>query len=293
MTAVRRTASAKINLFLDVVRRRPDGFHDLESIMQTVNLADELVLEPARETAFRPRFDEPVRFAGFPEDDDNLVMRAVRLVRARAPDAGPVQASLLKRIPMGAGLAGGSADAAAALRAMNELWRLGIPRGEILEMALELGSDVPFCVEGGAALCRGRGEIMEPLEDAPSLTAVLACQSVQVSTARVFQNLDRAAPPAPVAPVLDALRAGDVNALRRLGTNRLEPVALRLYPELRAFREELLDAGMPHALMTGSGSGFFGILSNADNPEEIARRIRTRRADARVWVVRWAPRDPL
>ena len=244
---------------------------------------------PPKETSLEVTFERPGDYPDFPASKDNLVLRAAALLRGgRAPGA---RITLHKRIPMGSGLAGGSADAAAAIHGLDELWGLGITPEQKLAAALELGSDVPFCVAGGTALCRGRGEIMQALRPRARLRCVLAYPGVQVSTARVFSSLASAEAggagetAARAQALVASLEAGEADALQKGLFNRLQETAISLHRELGEFRRRLAQAGLEGAVMTGSGSCFFGLAAEADHAERIARRIMQMAPGSRAWAV--------
>jgi 4-diphosphocytidyl-2-C-methyl-D-erythritol kinase len=286
---IRQAAHAKINLFLEARGGRTDGFHELETVMTAISLADDLTFEDAPATSLETSFEHPEDYAGFPVDERNIVLRAARLLETRLPAPRGARVRLFKRIPMGGGLAGGSADAAAALHGLNALWGLGLTRDELLDYALRLGSDVPFCSAGGAALCRGRGEIMSPIRSASPLRLLLVSPGLHVSTADVFRALDQITKPDEVrrqsGPTCEALAAGDTEAVRRGLFNRLEETALRLHPALAAFRGTLLAAGLPAPCMTGSGACFFSVLLPDDDAETLRQRVVRGGQRIRAWVV--------
>ncbi len=259
---VRETCRAKLNLFLDVVRRRADGYHELVTVFHGIDLADDLDVESLPGAAGEVRLDVALEGAAagadVPAGEGNLVVRAARAVLddAAAPDG--VALRLRKRIPVGAGLGGGSADAAGALRGVNRLLALG-RSGEDLEcLGLHIGSDVPFLVRGGTALGRGRGEVLEPFAAAPGLRFLLIVPTFGTSTAAVYAALPRELPPPRDAmTVLAALATGDAEALSAACSNALLDSALAVEPRLAlvlAFAREQLG---PRVHLTGSGSTLF------------------------------------
>jgi 4-diphosphocytidyl-2-C-methyl-D-erythritol kinase len=282
---VRVWAPAKVNLFLEVLARRPDGYHDLATLMVTVGLYDtlELSADPAGEV--RLTCDHPGLSAG----PDNLVCRAAELLRRRyAPPAGAA-VRLRKRIPLAAGLGGGSSDAAAALAGLNSLWRLGLGRAELARLGAELGSDVSFFFYGPAAWCTGRGEVVEPLALGRPLDLVLACPPEGLSTALVFRGLSVPADPLDGSAVRRAARIGDVEDLGRRLHNRLQPAAERLCPAVAGLVARLAGLGPAGQLMSGSGSTAFALCRHPGEALRIARALRPVREDeglARVCVVR-------
>ncbi|MFO0910101.1 MAG: 4-(cytidine 5'-diphospho)-2-C-methyl-D-erythritol kinase [Isosphaeraceae bacterium] len=268
-------APAKLNLFLEILGRRPDGYHEIETLMVAVALHDRLVFadEPSGEVALS--CDDPT----LPTGRENLVMKAA--IRLKESSGCPRGATirLEKSIPAQAGLAGGSSDAAATLVALNRLWRLETPRDRLATLASEIGSDVAFFLDGPMAVCRGRGERVEPLPPlGSSLSFVLVCPPVGLSTAEVYRNLTPPDRPRPIGDVLDALAREGPAVLGRSLFNRLQPTAEALCPALGRVRQALEDLCPSHLdghLMSGSGSAYFGLARNPAAADDAARRLET------------------
>lgn len=282
---VRVWTPAKVNLFLEVLGRRPDGYHDLATLMVQVGLFDTLELRSTASGAVTLHSDHP----GLSTGADNLVCRAAQLLRQRYGVSAGVDLRLTKRIPLAAGLAGGSSDAAATLAGLNRLWGLGLDAATLGGLGAELGSDVTFFFAGPAAWCTGRGEVVEPTPLGRPLHLVLACPAVGLSTARVFQALTL--PDAPVAggPIRQALAAGDVIDLGRRLHNRLEEPAMRLCPEVARLRARLAELGPAGVLMSGSGSTVFALATDAAHAKCLSRALTAGKEDGvetRVLVVR-------
>lgn len=265
-------APAKINLMLDVLRKREDGFHEVEMIMTMVDLADRLELsELPRDTIIISSQ------AGYiPLDEKNLAFQAARLLKERYNVKTGVHIHLDKKIPVAAGLAGGSSDAAATLRGLNRLWGLGLGLDELHVLGAELGSDVPFCISGGTALATGRGEKLQPIADMPQCWVILAKPPINVSTAEVYGKM-RAAnikqhPSA--AAMQSALEAGSFEDVCRLLGNVLEDVTLKLHPEVRQLKEAMLRLGADGVLMSGSGPTVFGLVSKQSKVARIYNGLR-------------------
>ncbi len=274
-------APAKLNLFFEVKAKRDDGYHEIESLMLPVALFDTI--------RFRPETNPRIVFScglslGFssqwsgdlgdiPRDERNLVVRAVELLRRRAEVRDGARIDLVKRIPTAAGMGGGSSDAAAALLAANVGWGLHWSVEALAQLAAEIGSDVPFFLVGGPAVCRGRGEIIESTSGIGSLHFVVVRPPVGLSTATVYGKCRPAAHPESVLPLIDALRKGDKAEAGRLLFNRLQPVAQELCPwidRLQAVfsRSDCLGHGM-----SGSGTAYFGLCRHAAHARHVARRL--------------------
>ncbi len=223
-------APAKVNLFLEVLRRRPDGYHDLATLMVAVGLYDTLEFKEEATDAVVLHCDQPKLSTG----PDNLICRAVELVRQTAKVSKGVSIRLWKRIPLAAGLAGGSSDAAATLAGLNRLWKLGWDRAKLVELGAQLGSYVAFFFSTPAAWCTGRGEIVEPVKLGRVLDFVLVCPPVGCSTAEVFRNLVVPTEPIDGDELRRAAVEGDVEKLGVLLHNRLQPAAERLCPQVAA-----------------------------------------------------------
>jgi 4-diphosphocytidyl-2-C-methyl-D-erythritol kinase len=263
-------APAKLNLFLEVLGKRPDGYHEIETLMVGVDLFDTLTFadDPSGELTFR--CDDP----RLPTGDDNLVVRAARRLQAASGVSRGARIALKKAIPAEAGLAGGSSDAAATLLGLDRLWGLQTPTEQLESLAAELGSDVPFFVSGlPAAICRGRGERVERISIHRPLHFVLICPPFGVSTASVYQRVETPGQRRSIGPVLDALAQADQPpALGPCLFNRLQEFAEMVRPELLSVREALagLAPMLEGWLMSGSGSAYFGLCRDGDAAERAA-----------------------
>lgn len=280
-------APAKINLFLEILRRRPDGYHALESLMVAVDLFDTLEVRrtPGREITLS--CDPP----GLPTGPDNLVVKAALALRdhVRRPDLG-ADVRLAKRIPAQAGLAGGSSDAALALLGLNEIWKLALTRAELVAIAAAIGSDVAFFLTPPAAWCTGRGEVVAPEVVGRPLDFVLVCPPVGLATAAVYGSLTVPAVPESGDGLRAAVRAGDPRAVGRSVFNRLEAPAFALSPAVQRIRDRLAGLGPCGARMSGSGSAVFAVCRDRAEAVRVAERFRAGRPgdepESRVLVVR-------
>lgn len=259
---------AKVNLYLDVIGRRPDGFHDIETIFQTVSLADELTFS---RQADEITLDCPAYIQG----KDNLVYRAAILLREHTACKQGVHITLEKNIPVAAGLAGGSGNAAATLLALNNLWDLDVTNEKLANIGLELGSDVPYCLIGGTAAATGRGEIIDPMNPLPETWFILLHPDITVSTADVY-NSDKLT--FSEEETVYGRTPSFENALMKLNNgelsevifNRMEAPVFEEYPELSEAKQRLLDAGCKAAAMSGSGPTIFGICDIKKDAQRIS-----------------------
>ena len=275
-------AYAKINIGLDVLRRRADGYHEVKMIMQTVDIYDELVLERRKEPGIELRMDN----SELPSGGDNLICRAADLLFREKKITGGVNISLTKRIPIAAGMAGGSADAAAALRGVNELFDLGYSLTELQALGVGLGADIPYCLAGGTMLSEGIGEILTPLPAPPAAHLVIAKPDINVSTAFVYGNLhaDRLAWHPDIDGMIAALQKGDLDGITgRLG-NVLETVTVKAHPVIEQIKELLRKQGAENALMSGSGPTVFGIFKEKETAARAAEAVERGQLAKQIFV---------
>lgn len=269
-------APAKLNLHLTVGRPRPDGFHDLTTVYLAVSAYDELTLTRCGSSGVTVSGEGA---ADVPAGEGNLAARAVRLIAERTGHDPQVGLALRKGIPVAGGCAGGSADAAAALVGCNALWGTDLTREQLVELAVELGSDVPFSLHGGTALGTGRGERLTEVLTRGSYSWVLALADGGLSTPQVYAELDRQRERGPVgvvgdpAPVLAALRGGDARALGRTLSNDLQPAALALRPALRAVLDAGLELGALGALVSGSGPTVALLARDGEHAASVAAAL--------------------
>lgn len=279
-------APAKLNLFLEVVGKRPDGYHDLATLMVAVDLYDTLELRPRGNGGLVLECDPP----GLPTGPQNLVYLAADRLRRRAnrPDLG-ASIRLTKRIPTQAGLAGGSSDAAAALLGLNRVWNLDLPKSELAAVAAEVGSDVAFFLDLPAAWCTGRGEIVSPEPAAKSFCVVLVCPPVGLGTAEVYRRVQVPQSPTDGTAARAAFRAGNPEALGAALFNRLQPAAFGLAPAVETVYRRLAGLNPAGCLMTGSGSAVFAVCHSPDDAARVAAAARAAEPQSRVLVVRTLP----
>lgn len=267
------SANAKINLTLDILRRREDGYHDLQMVMQSVSLADELTVTPARGGVGTAVSD--LHF--LPTGGKNLAQMAAAAFRAATGLGGEVDVSIRKHVPVCAGLAGGSADAAAVLHAMNRLTGAGLSPVELAKIGERVGSDVPFCVLGGAALAQGRGELLTPLAPLPPCHIVICKPPFSISTPQLFGrvNVRKIVRRPDTQGVLAALKAGDLAGVARRMYNVFEDVVERRpAAEIAAIKAALIDRGALGASMSGSGPSVFGLFDRSDAAQDAFSLLR-------------------
>ncbi len=266
-------AHAKINWALDILGKRADGFHEMDMLITSIALRDELRFEEADELTLS------VNGRPLPVDRRNLVIRAAEALIERAGQPLGARIRLTKRIPARAGLGGGSADCAATLRALNRLWRLGLTMGELTQIGARLGSDVPVCMELGLARVRGVGERIARMERQRRVPLLILHPGMGLSTPEVFQRWDEQ-DKGPLGLDLDgaqaALISGNFEAFERLTGNALEESAISLMPEVRSAKEQLLLAGARFAQMSGSGSAVYGTFDDWQRAKAAKARLGRR-----------------
>lgn len=274
-------APAKLNLFFEVLGKRSDGYHEIETLMCPVDLYDTLHFQEDRSGQLELRCRRVFGAGGpsgrglheVPEGPENLVVRAVELVRRRTGVRRGAKLTLVKRIPAAAGLGGGSSDAAAALVAANEGWHLGGSPDELAQWAAELGSDVPFFLVGGPALCRGRGERVTPVGGLGSLSFVVVRPPEGLATASVYGRCSAARAPKTARPLIEALQRGDWREAGRRLLNRLQPAAESLSPWVRRLQREFSQLDVLGHGISGSGTSYFGLCRHARHARRSARRL--------------------
>jgi 4-diphosphocytidyl-2-C-methyl-D-erythritol kinase len=268
---------AKINLFLRIAGKRPDGYHELETVMLPLDFGDEITLQ-FRENGLTLECDNP----SLPTDDTNLALRAAKkLAEAFAVRQG-AKIALKKRTPLAAGLGGGSSNAAMVLTGLDRLWKLGAPTEKLHGLAASMGSDINFFMSGGAALCRGRGEKIEAIPCRLSAAILLVNPGFGISTKWAYENWAKAAPlgagltapPPEVSLLLRALVEDDLAAVSRCLFNSLEAPSVRKYPVLELIKKAMRNGGAAGALMSGSGATVFGLFADAKAAGNLAREIR-------------------
>lgn len=282
MNRIIRKAYAKINIGLDVLRRREDGYHEVRMIMQTVNICDDLILEKT----VQPGISIVTDHEELPVDQNNLIYKAADLLMREMGITDGVKITLTKRIPIAAGMAGGSSDAAAAMRGLNQLFSMGYSTEELQKLGVRLGADIPYCIVGGTMLSEGIGEILTPLPAPPACCLVVAKPDINVSTRFVYENLhaDTLTCHPDIDGMIEAICAGDLQGVSdRLG-NVLETVTVREYPVIEEIKGLMRREGAMNALMSGSGPTVFGIYTDKEQAKHAAREIERRGMARQIFV---------
>ena len=282
MQRITQKAYAKINIGLDVLRRREDGYHEVRMIMQTVDICDNLILERTAKSGILILTDKEE----LPVNQDNLIYKAADLLMKEKNITEGVSITLTKRIPIAAGMAGGSSDAAATMRGLNQLFELGYSTEELQKLGVRLGADIPYCIVGGTMLSEGIGEILNPLPTPPACHLVVAKPDINVSTKFVYENLhaDSLTCHPDIDGMIEALRTGNLQGITdRLG-NVLETVTVREYPIIEQIKELMRQEGAANALMSGSGPTVFGIYTNRELAEQAAQAIEQKGMAKQVFV---------
>jgi 4-diphosphocytidyl-2-C-methyl-D-erythritol kinase len=281
-------ARAKINLTLDVLGKRPDGYHELEMVMQTIELHDVITIQ---ETA--AGIEVTTSLPELSGGEDNIAYRAARLIIDHLGLNKGIKIHIEKNIPLAAGLAGGSTDAAAVLKGLNQLWGLGLTKEQLAEKGALIGSDVPYCVKGGTVLAKGRGEVLTDLPAVPELWMILAKPPVGVTTAEIYGNfvMDRVEKRPSTTGMIEAIKNRNIAGIIANLANVLESVTLIRYPTVLMLKEVMAGAGVPKPLMSGSGPAVFGIAHNHKEACIVAEKLRQELPDMFLRVTRTYPAE--
>lgn len=260
MDEISLKALAKINLGLDVTGQREDGYHDVRMVMQTIHLYDRVEIKKTKS----PQIHVQTNLFYLPIDEDNLVYKAAKLMKDEFRIREGVRITLQKFIPVAAGMAGGSSDAAAVLVGMNRIFNLGLKQSKLMELGLKLGADVPFCVMRGTALAEGIGEILTPLPPMPKCPVLIAKPAVSVSTKHVYEQLKLgAATEHPnIDQIVENIKAKNLKGIAENMGNILEPVTAKEFPVVKEIKKLMKENGALNAMMSGSGPTVFGLYAN-------------------------------
>ncbi len=283
-------AYAKINLGLDITGRRSDGYHDLRMVMQTIDLHDVITIRAIPEINGSEEEGNVLvtcNDSSLPVDERNLAFRAAKLLFREFSITDNLEIDIIKNIPVAAGLGGGSADAAAVLKGVNEFFGLGLSDEELMERGAELGADIPFLINGGTALAQGIGEILEPLGAPLGLTAIVAVPDIMVSTKEVYEEYDRREFTG-VHPDIDHLKAAiemdDIGCIPEFLGNVLESVTIPRYPVIDRIKEIMMSNGAAGALMSGSGPSVFGLFVDDASVERVYNCLEEAQITDRIFL---------
>lgn len=272
-------AHAKINLSLDVLRRKPNGYHELSMIMQEIDLKDIVTITQIDDN--NKNIEITCNQSQVPTDESNIVYNTYKLISEKFNINKSIKVHIEKNIPISAGLAGGSTDAAAVIKALNKLWNLRLDEQDLMDLGVQIGADVPFCIMGGTALSEGIGEKLTPLKSFKDKEILLAKPGVGVSTADVYKNLDieNLKDRPDIEKIMSLIEKDDTRGLAHDMKNVLESVTTKLHPQIEEIKKEMIACGALGSLMSGSGPTVFGIFDNAEDlklcKEKLADKIET------------------
>ena len=287
-------ARAKINLGLDVCRRLENGYHEVKMVMQTVDIYDEL--------EFKKRNDPDIILSVNSRDylgdlENNLIFKAAKLMREWYNISQGIEIKLRKNIPVAAGMAGGSTDAAATMIAINEMFELGLSKEELMERAVSLGADIPFCILGGTALAQGIGEKLISLPAPPKASLLVVKPPIMVPTKRVYENLhlDKIEKHPDIDGMIDALKEGNLRGITERMENVMESVTEQAYPIITDIKKMMLGNGALNAVMSGSGPSIFGVFLDEETANTAAvyvdQTLKTKEIEAQVMVTEFYNQD--
>lgn len=275
-------ALAKINLGLDVVRRREDGYHEVRMIMQTIHLYDRLDIKRTNE----PGIQIQTNLSFLPVNENNLIYKAAKLLMDEFSITDGVSVKLDKRIPVAAGMAGGSTDAAAMLIGVNRLFSLGLTKRQLMERGVQIGADVPYCIMRGTALAEGIGEALSPLPPMVKCPVLIAKPSISVSTKFVYQNLklDDTTIHPDIDRLIDDIKAKNLHDIAAHMGNVLETVTIPNYPVIDEIKKHMLSNGAVGAMMSGSGPTVFGLFDDEDTAKKAYKAMRSSHLARQVYL---------
>lgn len=284
MRELKLKARAKINLGLDVVRKREDGYHEVRMIMQMINLYDKITLRKKTE----PGITVTANLSYLPVNEDNLVYRAAKLLMDEFQVSGGLEIVLQKYIPVAAGMAGGSSDAAAVMVGVNRMFHLGLSKKQLMERGVKIGADVPFCIMRGTALAEGIGEKLTTLPAMPHCSLVIAKPKVHVSTKFVYGNLkaDEITEHPDIDGQVQALRDNDLEQIVAKMGNVLETVTIPAYPVIDKIKQTMIRHGAMGAMMSGSGPTVFGVFEREEQAKEVCRLLKKEGSAKQIYLVR-------
>lgn len=275
-------AYGKINLGLDVIRKRPDGYHDLDMVMQMVDVYDDVTLTRVEGTEIVVRTDTAVLSNG----KDNLAYMAAKMLMDEFGIVQGLEITIKKRIPIAGGMAGGSSDCAATLKGVNQMFDLGLSEEDLMERGVRLGADVPYCILGGTAIARGIGEILTPLPTPPKCHVIIAKPPVSVSTAFVYGNIkpDKIEKRPDIEAMVSAIKAQDLYKLAESLYNVMEDITVPQYPIIHEIKTVMLENGALNSIMSGSGPTVFGLYDDIEKAEQTVELLKAKELTEQLYL---------
>lgn len=283
MNRIQMKALAKVNLGLDVIRRREDGYHEVKMIMQTVRLYDRIILEKTQKG-----ISMETNLSFLPVNEQNIAYRAAKMLMDEFHIQSGLHIKIDKHIPVAAGMAGGSTDGAAVLYGVNKIFELGLTKRQLMERGVKLGADVPYCIMRGTVLSEGIGEILTPVSSLPDCHILIAKPPVSVSTKHVYENLklDKIEKHPDIDGMVEALRIEDLHGVTQRMENVLETVTIPEHPEIQQIKDLMIKDGALNALMSGSGPTVFGIFDDREKGMRARDLLRKSSLARQTYLVR-------
>lgn len=283
MDTIQMKALAKVNLGLDVIRRREDGYHEVRMIMQTLQLFDRVTLEKRR----KPGITLETNLPFLPVNEQNIAYRAAAMLMEEFSIKDGVHIKIEKHIPVAAGMAGGSTDGAAVLYGINRLYQLGLTKRQLMERGVRLGADVPYCIMRGTVLSEGIGEVLTPVAAMPECYVLVAKPPISVSTKYVYEHLklDQIEKHPDIDGMVAALQSGDLQGVTDRMENVLETVTIPKHPEIEKIKVLMVEAGAMNALMSGSGPTVFGVFKNKSDGLKAKEMMRKSGLARQIYLV--------
>lgn len=285
MDKLQLKAYGKINLGLDVIRKRPDGYHDLDMIMQMVDVYDDVIIEKKAGEEIVVKADAAVLSNG----KDNLAYMAAKMLFDEFGIKSGVEITIHKRIPIAGGMAGGSSDCATTLIGINEMFNLGLSKQQLMERGVKLGADVPYCVLGGTAIARGIGEVLTPLPTPPQCHVIIAKPPISVSTAYVYGHIrpDEITKRPDIEQMTLAIKEQDLNKLSDLLYNVMEEVTVSEYPVIEKLKSIMLEKGALNSIMSGSGPTVFGLFDDREKAQAAMRALDSKELTEQLYLTKF------
>lgn len=285
MDKLQLKAYGKINLGLDVIRKRPDGYHDLDMIMQMVDVYDDIIIEKKAGEEIVVKADAAVLSNG----KDNLAYMAAKMLFDEFGIKSGVEITIHKRIPIAGGMAGGSSDCATTLIGINEMFNLGLSKQQLMERGVKLGADVPYCMLGGTAIARGIGEVLTPLPTPPQCHVIIAKPPISVSTAYVYGHIrpDEITKRPDIEQMTLAIKEQDLNKLSDLLYNVMEEVTVSEYPVIEKLKSIMLEKGALNSIMSGSGPTVFGLFDDREKAQAAMKALDSKELTEQLYLTKF------